>query len=257
MIASIQIGPALPEGEREYWLSPHVIFVTVEDGSARLLDMAGSFHALPAVGTRMLQETLARGSEAAITRIAREYGVAPQQVRNDLAVFLLDLETQGLLCRQGSRPRSDHSALGLARFLLRPSLNAAHRFLRLPKTKSRALLTLARVSFALFGWTRTITVWREAHAYLPVRQSCEADAETVQALDAAVHAAAASHPVAVACKERALCSWSLARAAGLNASVVVGIAVFPVAGHCWCEVGTQTLGDNEEWCCRFTPVARW
>ena len=257
MIASIQIGPALPEGEREYWLSPHVIFLTVEDGSARLLDMAGSFHALPAVGTRMLQETLARGSEAAIARIAREYGVAPQQVRNDLTVFLLDLETQGLLCRQGSRPRSDHCALGLARFLLRPSLNAAHRFLRLPKTKSRALLTLARVSFALFGWTRTITVWREAHAYLPVRQSCEADAETVQALDAAVHAAAASHPVAVACKERALCSWSLARAAGLNASVVVGIAVFPVAGHCWCEVGTQTLGDNEEWCCRFTPVARW
>jgi hypothetical protein len=257
MNASIQIVPALPEGEREYWLAPDVIFLTVDDGSARLLDMAGSFHALPAVGTRMLQETLARGSEAAITQIAKEYGIDPQQVRNDLAAFLLELETQGLLCRQGSRPRSGRSALGLARFLLKPSLNAVHRFLRLPKTKSRALLALARVSFALFGWTRTITVWKEAHAYLPVRQSGKADAETVQALDAAVHAAAASHPVAVACKERALCSWSLARVAGLNASVVVGIAVFPVAGHCWCEVGTQTLGDNEEWSGRLTPVARW
>ena len=56
---------------------------------------------------------------------------------------------------------------------------------------------------------------------------------------------------------RALCSWSLARAAGLHAALVVGIDLFPIAAHCWCEVGTQTLGDEREHCNSFTPVARW
>lgn len=69
--------------------------------------------------------------------------------------------------------------------------------------------------------------------------------------------AAANHPISVACKERALCSWSLARAAGLHASIIVGVFLFPIAGHCWCKVGTQTLGDDQERCDEFTPVARW
>jgi hypothetical protein len=116
---------------------------------------------------------------------------------------------------------------------------------------------LAHLSFALFGWSRAVALWQEAHARFPARQPGERDAESIQALGTAVRAAAASHPIRVACKERALCAWSLARAAGLSATLVVGIDLFPIAGHCWCEVGAQPLGDDRDRCDRFTPVARW
>jgi hypothetical protein len=205
----------------------------------------------------MLKETLASGTGAAVIRIAEDYGVARRQVQNDLTVFLHDLEKRGLLCRRGSRRRPRGDSRFLARLLLRPPLHAVHRFLRSPKAKARAFLALARLSFALFGWTRTIAVWQDAHAHFPAGRAGERGTEAVQALDKVVRAATASHPVAVACKERALCCWSLARASGLHADLVVGINLFPVAGHCWCEVGTQTLGDDQERCAYFTPVARW
>jgi len=256
MTANIQTFDARSnERGAEYFLPPDVILVTVEDGSARLLDMAGGFHAVPAVGARMLQETLTSGAAAAATRIAEDYQVDRQQVQNDLAGFLRDLENQRLLCSQRSRP--PRSSSGLARLLLRPALRGAHGLPRSPETKARILLALARLSFALFGWTRTVAVWQEAHARFPARQAGEREAGTIPALDKAVRAAVASHPVSVACKELALCSWSLARAAGLHAALVVGMDLYPIAGHCWCEVATQPLGDDRERCDRFTPVARW
>jgi hypothetical protein len=257
-IASIESYPALATtSEAEYVLPPDVIFLTVEDGSARLLDMGGGFHAMPAVGARMLRETLANGAAAAAARIAADYGVAREQIESDLTAFLRDLESQGLLRSRGSRRDRRSVRLGLARLLLGPAIHGTHRYLRSPGTKARVLLGLARLSFAAFGWTPTVAVWRKAHAHFPVRQAGEGDAETIGALDRTVRATAASHPVAVACKERALCSWSLARAAGLQASIVIGVDLFPITGHCWCEVGTHALGDNRARCDTFTPVARW
>jgi hypothetical protein len=258
LTTSIQSAPALPtEREAEYYLPSDVIFLRVEDGSARLLDLSGGFHAMSAVGARMLQETLRNGAAAAATRIAEDYGVAREQVQNDLAAFLRDLKNQRLLGGQCSRRDHRRGTLAPARMLLRPALHAAHRLLRSPEAKARTLLGLARLSFALFGWTTIVAVWQEAHARFRARQAGELDREIIQALDRAVRAAAASHPIAVACKERALCSWALARAVGLHAILVVGVNLFPIAGHCWCELGTQTLGDDRENCDRFTPVAWW
>jgi transglutaminase superfamily protein/coenzyme PQQ synthesis protein D (PqqD) len=256
MAANIQTFDARPkERGAGYFLPPDVILVTVEDGSARILDMAGGFHAVPAIGARMLQETLTNGAAAAATRIAEEYRVDRQQVQDDLADFLRNLESQKLLNSQRSRPR--RNAVGLARLLLRPALHGAHGLLGSPEKKARTLLALSRLSFALFGWMRTVAVWQEAHAHFPARQAGVPDAEIIQALDRIVRAAVASHPIPVACKERALCSWSLARAAGLHAALVVGIDLFPMAGHCWCEVGPQTLGDDRDRCDHFTAVGRW
>jgi hypothetical protein len=256
VIVSIQACPDLATAPAaEYSLPRDVILLMVRDGSARLLDMAGGFHAVPAVGARMLEETLANGAAAAAMRIAEDYGVAHRQVQDDLAVFLRDLEKQGLLCSQRNRRRT--GGLGAARILLRPALAVAHRLLRSPEKRARAVLGLARLSFAVFGWTATVAVWQEAHAHLPARQADGRDAETVQGLDRTVRAAVAGHPVAVACKERALCAWSLARTAGFNASLIVGIDLFPMAGHCWCEVAARPLGDDPNRCDQFTPVARW
>lgn len=111
--------------------------------------------------------------------------------------------------------------------------------------------------FALFGWTRTVAVWHDAYARGLARQAGEREAETVEALDRAARAADANHAVSVACKKRALCAWSLAWAAGLHATIVVGVYPFPIARYCWCEVGAQTLGVDRDRCDRFTPVTRW
>lgn len=256
MIVSIQTRPAIAMVPApEYSLPPDVFLLTVRDGSARLLDMGGGFHAVPAIGARMLQETLTVGTAAAATQIASDYGVARQQVQDDLAVFLRDLERHGLVCSEHARRRG--GALLPARLLLRPALGAVHRLLKSPDKQARALLGLARLSFALFGWTATVAAWQEAHARFPSRQAGTRDAETIQALDATVRTAVARHPVVVACKERALCSWSLARAVGLDASLIVGIELYPMAGHCWCEVAALPLGDDQDRCDQFTPVARW
>src|SRR5262245_50025146 len=97
-IVSVESCPILATtSEAEFVLARDVIFLTVADGSARLLDMGGSFHAMSTVGARMLRETLSNGIGAAVARIAEDYGVARQQVERDLTVFLRDLQSQGLL----------------------------------------------------------------------------------------------------------------------------------------------------------------
>ena len=258
MITAIHTRTSLPLSETaEFSLPPDVIFVIAHDGSARLLNMAGGFHAVPAVGTLMLQETLAHGAAAAVKRIAGHYGVEPRQVQHDLEVFLRQLEAHGLLCDQRKCRRTSLGRMGLARLVLRPALATIERTFRSSESKAQALLALARVSFALFGWTRTLAVWKEAYARCNCRQAGERDEQTVRAVDQAVRAAAARHFLQVECKERALCCWALARSAGLDAALVVGIDLFPLAGHCWCEVGPLTLGDNVERCLDYTPIGRW
>jgi hypothetical protein len=258
MITTIQTHPGVPAGQQaEFSLPPDVIFVSVHDGSARLLNMAGCFHAVPAVGALMLRETLGRGAGAAVQRIAQEYGVEPRQVRKDLDDFLRELEDQGLLYSLGNPQPRRGTGVGLARLFLRPALHGIQRLCRAPELRARALLGLARISFRLFGWTRTIAVWKEAHGRFATRPAGEPEQKTIRALDQAVRSAAASHPFEVECKERALCCWSLARSVGLDAALVVGINLLPLAGHCWCEVGSQLLSDNQDHCADYTPVGRW
>jgi hypothetical protein len=258
MITTVQTrSSSSPPVAADFCLPPDVLFVTVHDGSARLLDMAGRFHAVPAVGALMLRETLARGTAAAVNQIAEEYGVDAGQVQQDLDVFLRELEGQGLLCSRRNRQGWRVANINLARLLLRPALSWIHRAIRGREAKARALLGLARTSFALFGWTRTIAVWKEAHAHFASRQARESEEQTVRAVDQAVRIAAAGHLFAPECKERGLSCWALARAAGFDAALVVGIDLFPLAGHCWCEVGPWTLSDDPDRCANYTPVGEW
>lgn len=258
--ASVITGVQLDDHARarpdaDYFLSPDVILVTVDDGSARLLDMTGSFHAISAVGARMLQAVLADGAAAAVPKIAEHYGVGRQQIEADLAIFLRDLMDRRLLCARGQQRAGGNS--GIVARLMRLAVQSVHGLAGRPETKARFLLPLARLSFARLGWTRTVSIWRQAHGHFPSRTVGDADKETVDALDRTVRSAATGHPVTMMCKESALCSWSLARAAGLNAALVVGIDLFPIAGHCWCEVGTATPGDDPHRIERFAPVGRW
>lgn len=256
MIGGTQLGDlATTQPEKYYDLSPDVILVTVDDGSARLLDMAGSFHAVSAVGMRMLQAVLAEGSAGAVPQIVEHYCVGRHQIEADLAIFLRDLEGRRLLHDRGQQLASDNR--GIVPQLIGRTVRAVQSLSRHPETKARCLLPLARLSFALLGWTRTVNVWRQAHALFPTRSVVDEDKDKIEALDKAVRSAVTDHPITMMCKERALCSFSLARAAGLDAAVVVGVDLFPIAGHCWCEVGSETPGDDRDRIERFAPVGRW
>ncbi len=237
----------------DHVLAPDVVLVLVGDGTARLLDMDGTFYALPAIGAQMLQGTLERGRTTTVRELAHRYQTGADQVGADMDSLVRQLRQQGLL-RHG-RQRWRRAALWPALILL-PCLYLIRR-LRSAPARAAALLTLAYLSLACFGWRRTVALWRRGLGAPPWRRNAPPDEPTVRALDQAVRRAAAGHPLPLACKERALSCWALARWAGAPASLVVGLDLFPLAGHCWCEAGPWILSDNDDTCGLFTPVIRY
>lgn len=247
----------LTTNKAEYVLSPDVIVVPVQDETVRLLNMSGQFHAVSAVGAKMLQETLEQVTAVAVRRIASQYGVDARQVQMDLDVFLRELERQQLIRRHPSRRRIHRLSTTLTSLLLSPALGCIHLCARSLKAKAWCLLILARFSFRLFGWTRTLTAWQRYCPKVCEHDSIQQREEIVKAVDEAVRAAAVGHLLTMECKERALCCWSLLHAAGVPATLVVGINLFPFAGHCWCESGPWTLSDYADRCEIFTTVMRY
>jgi hypothetical protein len=258
-ILSSETAQARPDSPA-YLLAPDVFLVLVADGSARLLDLAGDCFALPPVGARMLRDTLERGTGAAVADVAAEFGVELAQVQRDFDHFLNGLQRRRLLRRARTPPRRSRSLL--PSLILMPVLRWLHRPSRPAPRRVWGLLALARVSFRLFGWARTIAAWQRYHGQPPgpdmPANGAALDAEqAIGAIDEAVRRTAAHHPLAVTCKERALCCWSLLRALGLPATLVVGLNLFPLEGHCWCEAGTRVLTDYPDRCAHFTPVVKY
>jgi hypothetical protein len=255
-LATIFRRPAsLKTSELEYSLASSVLFAPVPDGTARLFDMDGEFYSIPVIGVEMLRATLECGPLAAARQIAERYGVDVGQVQTDLDAFLGELKTRGLIVRRTISPRR-RRGWSLAHLFLGPALGFVAC---LPSRKVRVwtLLALAHGSFALFGWSRTLEAWRRW--YRPGRRlPPPADPmERVREVDGVVRRAAAAHPLKVECKERALCCWVLAWAAGVPTALVVGIQLFPLQVHCWCEASPWTFGDDRERCETFQPIVRY
>ncbi len=145
-----------------YSLSPDVVQVPVEDGTLRLLDMGGDFHAVCAIGAEMLRETLQHGVPAAVERIAGRYAADAEQVRHDLDEFLRDLVRRGLVQRR-RRPHRSNSLLAAA--VMRPVLWIVDHVPCRETTRAAWMLTLAWLFYRLFGCAKTIAVWKTS---LPV-----------------------------------------------------------------------------------------
>jgi hypothetical protein len=251
MIQAILTPPASPPLEADHALAPDTALVLLEDGTGRLLDLGGNFYALPGTAAGMLRDILRAGSTAAADRIAARHGVEVARVRQDLSAFLDSLARSHLVRRAAALADPNKPSLAPSASVRR-ALGWLHR-LRSPRKQSWALLVLAYLSIRLLGWPRTVATWRTYHERLPNGRSGSA-ADLIQATEAAVRAVVARHPLPVACKERALCCWSLLRAAGVPARLVVGVDFFPFASHCWCEAGGDVVGDFADRCERYTPV---
>jgi Transglutaminase-like superfamily len=234
-------------------LKSGVILMPVEDGSARLLDLGGRFYAVSAIAAEMIGTAVRHGPRAAAAMVAARYGVGMDRTRQDMMSLVGFLQQQRLLkCKEPGRTGSL-----LTSMLLAPMLFLVLRSPIALEPKAWLLLGLAKLSFRLFGWTRTVATWRRHSRPVGglVRDTAEPD--TIMAVDRAVRAAASRQLLTVECKERALCCWALLQASGISASLVVGINLFPLEGHCWCEAIHQLLSDYPDRCATFSPVVRY
>jgi transglutaminase superfamily protein/coenzyme PQQ synthesis protein D (PqqD) len=230
-------------------LSPSVLLVAAPDGSGRLFDLEGSFYAVEPVGAQMLRDGLSKDREAAVRDLARRYGVDAGRIREDYIAFFQDLERRKLLYAR-AHPAAAPSRSRFLTTLLRPLIALVAR---LPLTlQTWAWLAAARVSIRIFGWNETMRAWLKYHCHASTLRGVGEEV-----IRASVRSVAATHLLGVSCKERSLCCWSLCRAAGVPAWVVLGISLFPLASHCWCETAAGCLTDFPDRCEGFTPVLKY
>lgn len=236
----------------DYVLRPDVLLLLLEDGTARLLDLDGDIYALSHTAATMLDEAL-RCEVAAIVRgIATRHCIDRHQAEADTRAFLSQLEQKGLIRRVRSTATTV-SSTPPPRWVL-TLLRMIHAWPTSLSRQTTVLLTVAYFANRWAGWTGAIGAWRCYYSRQPL-SSGDGSTQQIGAIDHAVRTIAARHPLKIGCKERALCSWGLARVAGQPAKLILGVDLFPMACHCWCQLGPQIIGDDEDRCVRFTPVA--
>jgi Transglutaminase-like superfamily/Coenzyme PQQ synthesis protein D (PqqD) len=238
-------------GAATFTLCEGVVHVAVEDGTSRLLNLGNHFYGLSVVATRMLRVTLEAGLDAAVESLSEEYGIPPERIRDDLTALLLDLERKRLIRRSGER----RIATWLRRFVIYAIIIPTLWVVCLvpsQRGKTWLLLGLSHLSCRLFGWANTVEAWRTGCPLLT--KSAFEPEEAMQTIHANVCLTAASHLLPVECKERALTTWALGRIAGIPIKLVVGVHIFPLEGHCWCDYKGTVYSDDSERCMQFKPV---
>jgi hypothetical protein len=237
----------------EYNLAADNAVIPMADGSARILNMRDRFYAVPPVAALMLRETLENGTDAAVQRIAADYGVEQDLVEADLKTFLATLEKRGIIRRKADNGRSRF----LGARLVAAMFGLTFRLLPTSRLRAAALLSAAKIFLHTLGWARTVEAFRRQFPAKAADHTSSQAESLAQAIDEKVRNAAAWNPIGVACKERALTCWALARGAGLPAVLVVGVELFPFSGHCWCEVGSRIISDDAENCVRYLSALRY
>lgn len=236
-----------------YALSPAVVLLAVDDGSARLFDLDGAFYALTESAAEMLQGALAHGIDATVVRLAERYAVAPGRIRSDIEALFDDLARRRLIERTGARKRRGRLRRLSARAVIGPVLRCLALFAASERLMVVTLIGFARVCTAMFGWGPTVEAWRAAIRPQASRSSAE---DMIERIDGAIRRTAEKIP-SVACKERALACWYLLCSKGIPATLVMGVQLYPMAGHCWCQVGDRVLTDYARRCAAFVPIVRY
>jgi hypothetical protein len=242
------------EASRTYRLAPEVVLVSVADGSARVLDLAGQSFALSEVAARMLADTLELGPEAAARAAASRWGIDLQQAATDLGGFLGELLNMGLLVPAGQPDPKPRCRARLGSMLVATLVRFTSLSRRTLKGRARGLLAVANLSCRWLGWGPTVRLW---HRMFPkaerLLQGDEAE-EACRAVDVAVRQALADSAFWHACKERGLTSWAIARWAGLAPTLTLGFSLCPFHGHCWAQIGETFLADEAQRCIEYQFV---
>jgi Transglutaminase-like superfamily/Coenzyme PQQ synthesis protein D (PqqD) len=252
MVEPAQRRPGNPALRARYLLSPNVVLMPLEDGTAQLVHLDGSFFGLSETAARMLKGTLDMGEEDAVQRIATEYNTDHDRVYTDLTALLGTLRAKGLIRRSDDHLPTVRLRTAIALAISYPVLKIVAP-VRNQRLKALALLAAARLCFALVGWARTVEAWQRC---LKRPHGPPADSERERLIDTIDNSTrrSASDLPSIACKERAICCWFMLHSAGVPARLVMGMRFLPLSGHCWCEVDERILTDSPERCKLYTPV---
>ncbi len=216
-------------------LGPDVALV-MQDDLARLLDLnRGRFFALNASGSRLLVLALQSGPAEAVRRVARDCDMAEEDVRADWTKLLGTLRRRRLVATE---------------------VPAARRGLP-GRLRLGLLFTLAWISLRLLGWARTLRLWRLGRTPAPEPWQGGV-APLVQRLDQAILVSAATHPLSLQCKERAVVAWHILRNRwNLPAVLVIGVMPFPFEAHAWVECGPMTVTEERARCETFQRAIQY
>lgn len=236
------------------FLAPNVYLLSVADGTARLIDLDGSFYSLSQTAAKMLFEVLNGSLDEAVQNLNKYYQADQERIREDINAFLDNLLRWKLITLNkvaGEKRR-------LSNIIFRILMNACLAVINAPifSTIRRVelLMTLMYVSLRLKGWNRTVNILENRYSITDHSDMASAGMEKAKAIDLAVRAAGSKHLLNITCKERSLCCWVLMRAEKLPVTMVLGIDLMPLASHCWCQFGGQILTDYEDRCERFVPI---
>ena len=239
-----------------YLLSPDVFLVPLQDGTAQLVDLDGSFFGLSETAVRMLNGALDGNGYETVRRIAAADDVEPARVQADFGALIQTLRTKRLI-RRADDPMPVISlraaiALGLSYPVL---LLLGH--LRNQRLKLSALLIFARLCFSFTGWARTVEAWKKCVPATSIVLTSSSERERlIDSMDNAARSSLSNLPF-IRCKERALSCWFMLHSAGVPVTLVMGVRFSPFSGHCWCEVDQQVLTDSAERCRAYTPIIRY
>lgn len=239
------------------FLPPDTIYIGVGDGSGRLLSFDGDFYALSATSADMFRRLLQNPMESVLRELTRAYDAPEIRIKNDLRELLNQLQRRDLVFSEAAPDNARRKNPPAPSVILIPLLRCLWR---LPVKRAGTiwwLLALARVACCLWGWSSSVACWR---GFLEMWQPGRNDAVSVDraaAIDASVRHSAARHLMGMGCKERALTCWFLLLRAGIPADLVLGVNLYPLASHCWCESGGQIYSDDVERCGRYEEILRY
>jgi hypothetical protein len=254
-VVDVLVGSAEdpPHADR-YRLGPDVLVLVIDDGTGRVMDLGGAHFAITESATSILLGTLRDGADRACRSMAATTGAPLERVRVDAGALLGELDDARILLYGGQTPdaasRRDRLTESTARAALRRWLGRG----RGTESTAWRLIALAWATTHALGWASTVRWWRDEVEAAVARHDGQ-QGPGVDAITAATASVVARHPLPVACKERALCAYTLTRQAGLPARLVLGASVFPFASHVWCESEGRVVGDRlEDGCDQFDPV---
>ena len=233
-------------------LSPDIVFVDAGDGSARLLNLGGSFYALNAVGAEFLRTVLQNDTATAIHLLASSRADSEEQISVDLQLLLAELNRKHLVYFKEKPSNRIQRRRLFARLLISPSLFLIRHACSSNYWRAHCLLLFSHVCFRLFGWSDTVALWG-GHA----TGDSTAHASQVPIISDLVRKAVAGHWLAVECKERSISCWKLLQWEGIQSDLVVGVSLSPMQGHCWCSYDRTILADDAERCRLFVPIIQY
>ncbi len=228
-------------------LAADTALVLAETGSANLIDLSGAIHALTPVAAEMVRLTLENGREAAVAAMAERYDAPAGIIAADLDALFADLIARGVIVRadEAVGSRSGSAVAAAFAWVSRKALAAP-----LPFTlRAATMLACVRFSCNRAGLSATIEAWRKQFGTGGI-----ADADAVAEEAALIHSVATRLWLRVDCKERALTTFAVARSKGIDATVVIGMKSYPLAGHAWCRIGDRIVADDAEYCAAHDAV---